>query len=211
VSPVRRVAGLVFDMDGTLFDSSRLVPDSYVEVAASAGRTVTREEVVASYAVGPPTVLLSHLLGRPAEPAQLEAYHEGLRRGASSLRPYPGIVDSLRALAAYAPLAVFTGADRIACSMLLEATGLAPWFRAVVGSDEVAHPKPEPDGIIEACARLGVEVADAAYVGDSGRDLEAARRSGALAVAAAWGHEHRDPSPADVVVRSPGDLLALVA
>ena len=81
----------------------------------------------------------------------------------------------------------------------------------MVGSDEVARPKPEPDGIIEACARVGLQVTDAAYVGDSMRDLEAARRSGALAVAAAWGHEHDGSAPADLVARTPGDLLALVA
>jgi len=74
----------------------------------------------------------------------------------------------------------------------------------------VARPKPWPDGIEQACRELGVAPGDAAYVGDAPNDLEAARRSGALAVAAGWGHQFRPDEPADLVAPTPGDLLALL-
>jgi HAD superfamily hydrolase (TIGR01509 family) len=207
-----RVAAVVFDMDGTLFDSSAVVPDAYVAVVAElAGRAVTRQDVITAYPVGPPAVLLAHLTGRPVGPEHLARYHALLRLGAGSLRPYPGLHGVLDALAARIPLAVFTGADRTAALMLLEATGLASRFDAVVGSDEIERPKPDPEGILEACRRLGVPPARAAYVGDSARDLEAARRSGALAVAAAWGHEFDREVVADIVAEQPGDLVTLLA
>jgi phosphoglycolate phosphatase-like HAD superfamily hydrolase len=47
-------------------------------------------------------------------------------------------------------------------------------------------------------------------VGDAPYDLEAARRSGALAVAAGWGHMYLG-EPADVVLRRPEELLDLVS
>ncbi len=50
----------------------------------------------------------------------------------------------------------------------------------------------------------------AAYVGDSPVDLEAARSSGARAVAAGWGHLYSSDSPADLVLERPEDLLELV-
>ena len=211
MTPPRRVAAIVFDMDGTLLDSSDVVPDAYAAVvAASTGAVVTRESVIAAYGVGPPRMLLGHLLGREVHDQDLAAYHEALRRGASSVRAYDGVVDALSELAARrVPLALFTGADRVACTILLEGVGLTSRFRAIVGADEVPRPKPNPDGIREACARLGVDPADAAYVGDAPRDLEAARRSGALAVAASWGHEYDPSEPADLVVRAPGDLVDL--
>jgi HAD superfamily hydrolase (TIGR01509 family) len=202
----------VFDMDGTLFDSSKVVPDAYIAtVAELAGRTLTREQVIAAYAVGPPAVLLAHLIGVPVDGDSVARYHAALELGASSLRAYPGIEEALGDLGAYASLAVFTGADRTAALMLLEVTGLARRFDAVVGSDEIERPKPDPEGILEACRRLGARPERAAYVGDSVRDLEAARRSGALAVAPAWGHEFDREVPADAVAETPGDLVRLLA
>jgi HAD superfamily hydrolase (TIGR01509 family) len=209
---VARIDAVVFDMDGTLFDSSEVVPDAYVEtVAELAGRTVTREQVIAAYPVGPPAVLLGHLIGLPVDGANVARYHAALSRKAASLRPYPGIEPALDHLAGRVRLAVFTGADRTAALMLLEATGLAARFDAVVGSDEIERPKPDPEGILEACRRVGAEPERAAYVGDSARDLEAARRSGAVAVAAAWGHEFDPGVPADAVAETPGDLVPLLA
>jgi HAD superfamily hydrolase (TIGR01509 family) len=209
---VARVDAVVFDMDGTLFDSSEVVPDAYVAtVAELAGRTVTRRQVITAYPVGPPAVLLAHLTGQPVDGDGIARYHATLRLGASSLAPYPGIEAALDDLAARARLAVFTGADRTAALMLLEATGLAGRFGAIVGSDEIEHPKPDPEGILEACRRLGVKPERTAYVGDSARDLEAARRSGALAVAAAWGHEFDGRVPADLVTGSPNGLVRLLA
>jgi HAD superfamily hydrolase (TIGR01509 family) len=209
------VDAVVFDMDGTLFDSSEVVPDAYVAtVAELAGRTLTRQQVIAAYPVGPPAVLLAHLTGRPADVADASGvarYHAALRLGASALRPYPGVEEALSDLSAVAGLAVFTGADRIGALMLLEATGLADRFAAVVGSDEIERPKPDPEGIVEACRRLGAKPDRAAYVGDSARDLEAAKRSGALAVAAAWGHEFDPDVPADAVADAPADLVRLLA
>jgi HAD superfamily hydrolase (TIGR01509 family) len=207
-----RVDAIVFDMDGTLFDSSEVVPDAYLAtVAELSGKSLTRQDVIAAYPVGPPADLLAHLTGAPADGAGVGRYHDALRLGAASLRPYAGLEDALRALAPDVRLAVFTGADRTAALMLIEATGLAEWFDVVVGSDEIEHPKPDPEGILEACRRLGVSPERAAYVGDSARDLEAARRSGALAVAAGWGHEFDRDVPADEVAHAPDDLVGLLA
>ncbi len=208
----RRPAAVVFDMDGTLVDSSVVVPNAYVRVVGElGGRTYRPEEVVAAYGVGPPVALLTHLLGRQATSEDVARYHRTLGGAAGGILVYPGISEALRSLSDRVPLAVFSGADTRACTTVLRAAGLLERFDAVLGSDEVARPKPYPDGIVEACRRLGVQPSDAAYVGDSPRDLEAARRSGALAVAAAWGHEYVPSEPSDVVVTDPRELLELPA
>src|SRR2546423_4711170 len=129
MQPNRRVNAVVFDMDGTLFDSSEIVPDAYATaVRGLSGATVTREEVIAAYPVGPPAVLLAHLIGRAVEPLEVATYHRALRSGAAGLGVYPGIREALEAMSSHVPLGVFTGADREACSNLLEATGLARLF-----------------------------------------------------------------------------------
>jgi phosphoglycolate phosphatase-like HAD superfamily hydrolase len=99
---------------------------------------------------------------------------------------------------------VFSGASVRACRILLGRADLLSFFSVIVGGDEVEIPKPAPDGIHLACERQRVTPSDAAYVGDAPNDLEAARRSGALAVAAAWGHEYRPGEPAVTSFESRG-------
>src|SRR5439155_18363573 len=208
---VRALAAIVFDMDGTLFDSRTVVPDSYIAaIVKLGGRAYEREQIVAAYPVGPPRAMIGHLLGRECSQEDLDVYHAILSEAAAGLRAYPGLREALDELSAAVPLAVFSGASTQACRILLEACDLAGLFPVVLGADEVARPKPAPDGIVEACRRLGVDVTASAYVGDAPYDLEAARRSGAVAVAAAWGHLFRPGLPADLVVQTPADLRDLI-
>jgi phosphoglycolate phosphatase-like HAD superfamily hydrolase len=96
-----------------------------------------------------------------------------------------------------------------AAEILLKASNLRRLFKVIVGGDEVTRPKPDPAGIHLACERLGVPCSEAAYVGDSPLDLEAARRSSALAVAAGWS-PLAESSLADEVLSQPHDLVSLV-
>ncbi|MGE5225421.1 MAG: HAD family hydrolase [Planctomycetaceae bacterium] len=206
---------VVFDMDGTLFDSSQVVPAAFADtIRALGGPSLTREEVIGSYVIGPPGPIMAHFLGRPVTAEELDAYHARLAEEAAAqrLRPYPGVEDALDALAPHVALGVFTNADTGNAAVLLGAAGLRDRFAAVVGADEVAPRfKPEPDGLLLACERLGVRAARTAYVGDSPLDARVARRAGAMAVAAAWGHLHDDGADADVVVRDPRRLPAALA
>jgi HAD superfamily hydrolase (TIGR01509 family) len=202
---------VVWDMDGTLIDSTEVVTAAYIAtVAALGGPPTTAEAVVAAYPLGPPALLLAHLLGRATSGADVEAYLARLRAAAPSAPPYPGIRETLERLRGRVGLGVFTGANRESAMILLEATGLADSFGVVVGGDQVERVKPAPDGVLVACRALGVAPASAAYVGDSPSDLGAARASGARAFAAGWGHLYRPDEPADRVLARPEELLALV-
>jgi phosphoglycolate phosphatase-like HAD superfamily hydrolase len=51
-------------------------------------------------------------------------------------------------------------------------------FDVVLGPEDVARPKPAPDMLLDALARLGVAGADVLYVGDMTVDVETARAAG---------------------------------
>ncbi|MGR6319256.1 HAD family hydrolase [Micromonospora soli] len=204
-------AAIVFDMDGTLIESHAVVPAAYrAAVVAAGGPAPSDAEIIAGYPLGPPSALLTHLLRRPAGDADLAAYHAHLATLAGRVTVYPGVADMLAGVAARVPIALFTGASRRAAEILLDRAGLLGHFRVVLGGDQVPRPKPAPDGVELACRLLGVAPGRAAYVGDSPLDLRAARSSGAVAVAAGWGHQYDPAEPADLDAAAPGDLLSLL-
>jgi HAD superfamily hydrolase (TIGR01549 family) len=205
------LAAVIWDMDGTLFDSSSVVPGAFIAALRESGTgEISAEQVIAAYGLGPPAAMLAHFLGRPATDAEVDRYHRELEAAARATALYPGIVDVLEAIQPAVKLGVFTGASHRAAGILLAATGLSQFFDEVVGGDEVSHAKPAPDGVLEACRRLHVHPTESAYVGDAAVDLEAARRAGVLAVGAAWGHMYSADSSADVVARSPAEVVAII-
>jgi HAD superfamily hydrolase (TIGR01509 family) len=205
-------AAVIWDMDGTLFDSSTVVPDAFIAALSAAGAgDVLPQQVIDAYGLGPPSILLGHFLARPATDEDIDRYHRELELAASEVTVYAGIPEILHLMKRRLGLAVFTGASGRAADILLRATGLVRYFDAIVGGDEIANPKPAPDGILEACRRLGVSTSRAAYVGDAAVDLEAARRAGVHAIAAGWGHMYLPgAAQADAVAASPLDLPAAV-
>jgi phosphoglycolate phosphatase/AHBA synthesis associated protein len=205
---------VVFDMDGTLIDSSRVVPAAFIAtIEELGGSTLERDEVIASYVLGPPATIMEHFLGRSVEPSEIDRYHARLRAETErrGVQPYPGIPEALEALARSVALGVFTNADLGNVNVLLGAAGLRDRFAVVVGADEVApNFKPAADGLLLACERLEVPAARTAYVGDSPQDGETAHHAAALAVAARWGHLMEDVAGFDVVADRPTDLPAVL-
>lgn len=205
------VKAIVFDMDGTLIESHRAVTAAYrAAVRAGDGAEPSDAEIIAGYPLGPPSSILSELLKRKATDQDVHRYHAHLTASTEMIMIYDGIVDLLSNAARHLPIGLFTGASQQAARIVLGRVGLLGHFRAIVGGDEVAQPKPDPEGIYLACRRLGIEPGRTAYVGDSPLDLEAARRSGAIAVGAAWGHQYDASSPADLTAIHPRDLLSLI-
>ena len=201
---------IVFDLDGTLVDTGATVPAAYAAtVAALGGPAVPAAAVVAAYPLGATKSILEHFLSRSVSADEVEGYHERLA-AIGTIEPYPGVVAALEALHGRVPLAVYTGAGGRAARIVLERAGLTAFFQTVVGGDEVARPKPNPEGLLLAARRLGVPVDATAYVGDAARDLEAAQACGALPVAAAWGQEFTGDARVAHVLHDPAGLAGLL-
>jgi HAD superfamily hydrolase (TIGR01549 family) len=207
------VQAVVFDMDGTLLDSSRTVPAAYVAaIYELCGHECSEEEIITAYSAGPAAALIARFTGRESTEEDVDCWHRHLEARLHLTSAYDGVIEALEELRSTGlALGVFTGATRRAARAQLEHSGLACLFDVVVASDEVERVKPAPDGLLVAASRLGVSTGRIAYVGDALNDLRCARAVNAIAVAAAWGHLFAPDDEPHLIARSPRDLIALLA
>src|SRR5581483_11228159 len=99
-------------------------------------------------------------------------------------------------------LAVVTAKRSATVRLAFAQVPLGHLFEVLVGGDETERHKPDPEPLLLALDRLGAAPADAAYVGDSPYDMEAARAGGLFAVGVSWGriHDRSALADADVIV-----------
>jgi phosphoglycolate phosphatase-like HAD superfamily hydrolase len=125
--------------------------------------------------------VLHSLLGDPRwrEVSEAIASHE--RAAIPQSRPMPTVLDELDRLAGLPTAVVTLLPVDVATQVLVEnGIGVGPGTPVdlIVGRDAVIRPKPEPDGVLAACRRLGVPPEQSVMIGDSTWDAEAAGRAG---------------------------------
>ena len=165
---------IVFDLDGTLVDSSRDLADAVnaalrridpsaptlaLEVVRSfigsgARNLVARSLVHAGVALPPEEAL----------PVFLEEYE---RRLTGHTRFYPGVEDVLDRLAEH-PLAVLTNKPGDMSRRILDSLGAGARFFRVYGGGDLPSRKPDPDGLLRLMAESMAAPRTTVMVGDSG-------------------------------------------
>jgi pyrophosphatase PpaX len=179
---------VVFDLDGTLVDSVELITVSFQHAIREVlGREVSREESVCW--VGRPLREQMELFSPEHAEELVEVYREfNHREHDRMLTLYEGILDLLAGLqAAGVKVGLVTSKSRPTAQMAFDLTGIDCYLDATVCSDESTGNKPLPDPILTCLELLGVGVDEAAYVGDSPADMQAALTAGVDAIAVTWG------------------------
>jgi pyrophosphatase PpaX len=211
--PIRTV---LFDLDGTLIDSVRLILDSYHHTLAAHGLPPRTDE---EWLRGVGTPLTAQFAEWSGDRAQLEAmiatYREyNLKHHDRMVSVYPGVVDAVRALRETGVrTGLVTSKNRLGALRGLTLVRLETMMDVLVCADEVTNPKPHPEPVEKAVALLGADPATTVYVGDSIHDMQSGRAAGVRTVAVLWGpfgRSHLEGAKPDYWVETPGELVALV-
>ena len=179
---------VVFDLDGTVVDSVELIILSFQHAIRTVlGREISREDSIAW--VGRPLREQMERFSPEHADELVDVYREwNHREHDRMLKLYDGILGLLDALNhAKVKIGLVTSKSRYTTQMAFDLTGIEAYFDAVVCSDECTGNKPLPDPILFCLEQLGVEPADAAYVGDSPTDMQAALAAHVDAIAVTWG------------------------
>lgn len=181
------IKAVIWDVDGTLISTKDLYIESYRRALEPfIGKLLTEEELLQLRLHSELAVLRSQS-GDAFEACMVEFRKHYARLHATHFGGvYDGVVDVLGELRARGIRnGIVTGKSRSSWEITLAEVELGD-FDAVVVDDDVASPKPDPEGILAALDHLCVRPADAIYVGDSPGDMEAALAARTHAAAALW-------------------------
>ncbi|MGC7095455.1 HAD-IA family hydrolase [Amycolatopsis lurida] len=204
--------GVVFDLDGVIVDSfavmRRAFDLAYAEVVGE-GHPPFEEYNKHLGRYFPDIMRIMGLPLEMEEPFVRESY-----RLAGEVKVHDGIRETIAELRERGHgIAVATGKSGPRARSLLETLGLIGLFDVVIGSDEIARPKPAPDIVRHAMDVLGVPAERSMMIGDAVTDIQSGQAAGVTAIAAVWGCEGdtaellaADP---DVVLTRPEELLTL--
>ena len=212
------VRALIFDLDGTLIDSKRDLIHSVNAMLGEMGRAQLDEETISGYIGHGAPLLVSRALGSNAREDDLRralqfflAYYEEHKLDTTCA--YPGVADSLAELSRKkVPMAVLTNKPVKISVRILEALGLAAYFRVIYGGNSFESKKPDPRGANTIVSEFGASPRETMLIGDSEVDVQTARNARMIAVAVNYGFgvHDRTQHPADFYLEKLPDLVPLV-
>lgn len=211
-----RYTTAVFDLDGTLLDTTRDLALSVNHALAAVGLPERDPAEIIAF-TGNGIVRLMELSVPAGTPRDLwqRAFDEFKRHyGEHALdhtEPYEGVPACVAALrAAGLRVAVVSNKADFAVQQIIDAR-MPGAFDAVLGESEAEgiRKKPAPDMVDAVLERLGAERAGLVYIGDSEVDVETARACGCPCVSVTWGFRSRDEllaAGATTLVDTPSEL-----
>lgn len=188
---------LLFDLDGTLIDTTDLILNCYrTSVSRLVEDPPTETEILKGF-------------GRPLQD-QLWRLYPGLRdrieemlllwRQAQEelhdrlIRPFPGTVEVLSELRRRGyPLGVVTSKERPTALRGMTLYGLQQLLDILVTVDDTINHKPHPEPVLKGIELMGARPEQTLYVGDSLYDMKAGREAGIKVAAALWGPFPKEP------------------
>ena len=158
----RGMIGLVvFDLDGTLVDSSVDIANAAnALLEALGGAPLPIAAIVEMVGDGAPLLVRRALAAASLDPDTPDALDRFLALYDSRLlvhtAPYDGMVEALTWIGARMPMSVLTNKPARPTALMLDGLGLRHHFRDVVGGDTAFGRKPEPAGLLHLASAAGV-------------------------------------------------------
>ncbi|MHA7878514.1 MAG: HAD family hydrolase [Saccharospirillum sp.] len=183
-----RFEGVLWDMDGVLIDSERLVQAVFVEVMENGGPVQEPQQRYLETVGLNRTGLIEWFLQFVPDTATAELWidktRDGFnRRAKTELALKPGVVEALDHLSRLGlQQRVVTSTRTAMAEEKLERMGLLPYFDGILGGDQVERGKPDPEPYLKGCEALGVAPSAALAIEDSPNGVRSALDAGCAVI-----------------------------
>lgn len=186
---------ILFDMDGTLIDSTDAIYESFCVVFEKHKMPPKSKAEVAQY-IGYPLDDMFAFLGAERERiAQLCADYKAhyMQIHNEKTKMLDGAVEAIKMASEFANLGIVTTKSSDSSRNLLAHFGVAKHFSVMIGKNDVINPKPHKEPILKALAGMqglciNAKAHNAFMIGDTILDLIAAREAGIVGLGVLCGY-----------------------
>jgi len=184
---------LVFDLDGTLVNSTLDLANSVNATRQHLGLESLPVPVVASYVGNGVPVLIRKAMGPGASEETIDVaqtYFMSWYRDhiLDNTLPYPGVREGLdQAQQAGHRMAVLTNKPERFSRALLAGLGMDKYFFRIYGGNTFPEKKPSPFGLRKLMEEAGAPTENTWMIGDSSVDIQTARNAGVRCVGVTYG------------------------
>ncbi|MGE7673550.1 pyrophosphatase PpaX [Lysinibacillus sp. NPDC094403] len=208
------VKALLFDFDGTLLNTNDLIIQTFMHVL--------NERFPGQYSpkdclkfLGPSLKQTFSDITPGEEDAMMAKYREYNELHHDELvTQYPDVVSTLEQLKDMGiKLAIVSTKRNGMIDRGLSVLGASHLFDIRIGTDDVKNVKPDPEPVLLALERLGVNKEDAIMIGDNSHDIEAGHNAGVRAAGVAWafkGEEYLQQFKPEYMLHHMTDLFEIV-
>ena len=185
---------ILFDLDGTLIDSTEAILESFGVAFETFGIQIPSDMHIKKL-IGYPLDIMFVKLG--VEPSlasdYVNAYKEHYRlisRKKTTLLPLAQ--EAIKEASKIATLGIVTTKTARYSEELLEHLGVMHYFQVLIGRESVTHPKPHPEPIHKAIHALNATCDKTWMIGDTPLDLIAAKEAGVQGIGVLCGYSSID-------------------
>ena len=176
---------VLFDLDGTLIDSKSMIFETFRRVFKDKlPEHILSEEELNSF-FGPTLEVTFKKYFKEEEIEDMIQYYQvvNLDLHEKYLKNMPGAIETVQALKKYGcKVGIVSNKRHHAVEVGLKYSHLAPYMDLVFGKEDLPRPKPEADGLLEACNQLNANYDTCIYIGDNPSDIMAAKNMAAYSV-----------------------------
>ena len=206
---------MLFDLDGTLIDSTEAILESFAKAYAKCGGDVPADENIKKL-IGLPLELMFVKLGVDEANAMVyvTAYKEHYRTiHTQKTTLLPNVQEAITIAHKCARLGVVTTKTSKYSRELLEHFDLMKYFDVLIGSEDVSNFKPHPEPVLKALDLLGYSYGTVTYmIGDTISDILSAKEANitSIAVLCGYGEDNELHQNANFVTKNTYDAVTLI-
>ncbi|MBQ8894327.1 MAG: HAD family hydrolase [Clostridia bacterium] len=207
---------IAFDMDGTLTDTSRMIPAIVNKTLAHYGKgPLPAERILCHVGHGARNLLIGVMeeCGFEADIDEIFAYYDSLYDEDPSplVDPYEGVKEMLAALGEKGVRRVVLSNRPHNQTLLICKGVLGGYLDEVYGQREGIPMKPDPTALHTILRDNGVSEQECLYMGDMHFDVDVAKNAGVRSVGCVWGlGGYEQVKTADFVIQKPLELLDIL-
>ncbi len=179
--------GLIFDIDGTLTSTNKLIFETFRFVSKKYLDTDLSDLEISKY-WGPTEEEIIRELMKDDFKAAMNDYYDYY---SSNHKELVGEVEGIKDLLDFIksknlPLSIYTGKGRRTTEITLQKTDLLKYFDKIVSGDDVKRGKPSPEGILAFLEEYNLSRDTVLMIGDAPDDVRAARNAGIAVASVLW-------------------------